>query len=310
VTHGLHLGHENRPRALGVIAAAVLIATLVVTGRVQSGTERRPSIHADGFDATAAPYRIGGRVACPPGRPVLARSEGSSYPPGHPARSPRDADPVACYETAEQATAAGYAPAPLPAGALEVGGVFLVPASSRLRRQCRPAADRLGFAVPCPTLLPPPSPNAAPPTLCDPRFLCGPEVGFLFEEDGFMVPRGYVGVDGQPRGRLAVAAAEQVTAFPVACLGGRTVARIQVHGTQGGLIECPSEAGAHFGSVLLRWRERGVVMAVSLHGHTELNRRLVMALAAHMELVLPSDPPGSPVGRSGRGGRTAGSPWP
>jgi hypothetical protein len=232
---------ENRPRALGVLTAAVLIVTLVVTGRVQFGTEGSPSIHADG------------------------------------------------YELAEQA-AAGYDPTPPPARALELGGVSLVPASSWLRRQCRPAADRLGFAVPCPTLLPAPSPNAAPPILCDPRFLCGPEVGFLFEEDGFMAPRGYVGLDGRPRGRLAVAAARQVTAFPVACLGGRTVARIQVHGMRGGLFECPSEAGAHFGSVLLRWRERGVVMAVSLHGYSELNRRLVMVLAAHMKPVLPSDP--------------------
>lgn len=232
---------ENRPRALGVLTAVVLIVTLVVTGRVQFGTEASPSVHVDG------------------------------------------------YELAQQA-AAGDDQAPPPAGVLELGGVSLVPASSWLRRQCRPAADRLGFAVPCPTLLPVPSPGAAPPTLCDPRFLCGPEVGFLFEEDGFMAPRGYVGVDGRPRGRLALAAARQVTAFPVACLGGRTVARIQVHGMRGGLFECPAEAGAHFGGVLLRWRERGVVVAVSLHGHTELNRRLVMVLAAHVELVLPSGP--------------------
>jgi hypothetical protein len=29
-------------------------------------------------------------------------------------------------------------------------------------------------------------------------------------------------------------------------------------------------------------------MAVSLHGHNELNQRLVVALAAHMEAVLPA----------------------
>ena len=53
-------------------------------------------------------------------------------------------------------------------------------------------------------------------------------------------------------------------------------------GTQGTLYECPPRTGAHFGGVLLRWCEQGVVMAVSLHGPSELNRRLVMALAAHM----------------------------
>jgi hypothetical protein len=45
---------------------------------------------------------------------------------------------------------------------------------------------------------------------------------------------------------------------------------------------------------MLRWREAGVVMAVSLHGHNEVNRRLVVALAAHTETVLPSR------GRAGR----------
>jgi hypothetical protein len=145
--------------------------------------------------------------------------------------------------------------------------------------------------VPCPTLLPTPSPDAAPPILCDPRFLCVPGVEFLFEEGGFVVPPGYAGVDGQPRGRLALAAAKQVTAFPVACLGGQRVATVEVRATRGGLFECPPGAGAHRGGVLLRWREEGVVMAVSLSGHTELNRRLVLALAARMELVPPPDGP-------------------
>jgi hypothetical protein len=57
---------------------------------------------------------------------------------------------------------------------------------------------------------------------------------------------------------------------------------------RGNLYECSPQTGAHFGGVLLRWRDAGVVMAVSLHGHSELNRRLVVALAAHMELVPPS----------------------
>jgi hypothetical protein len=35
-----------------------------------------------------------------------------------------------------------------------------------------------------------------------------------------VVPPDDVGVDGQGRGRLAIAAATRVAAFPVACLGG------------------------------------------------------------------------------------------
>jgi hypothetical protein len=37
----------------------------------------------------------------------------------------------------------------------------------------------------------------------------------------------------------------------------------------------------------VRWREEAAVMAVSVTGHTDLERRLVLALAAHLELVPP-----------------------
>jgi hypothetical protein len=175
---------------------------------------------------------------------------------------------------------------PSPAGQLELDGVRLVLSSSGLRRQCREAADFLGFAVPCPMLLPASSPGAAPRRFCDPQFLCVSGDEFLFEEHRLVVPPDDLGVEG--RGRLAIAAATHVAAFSVACLGGLKVATIEVHGTRGNLYECSPQAGAHFGGVMLRWRDAGVVMAVSLHGHNELNRRLVVALAAHMEAVSPS----------------------
>ena len=186
------------------------------------------------------------------------------------------------------AAAAAPTAARSPAAWLELGGVRLVLSSSGLRRQCREAANFLGFAVPCPRLLPASSPGVVPRRFCDPRFLCVPGDGVLFEERRLLVPPDDVGVDGQGHGRLAIAAAKRVAAFPVACLGGLKVATIKVRGTRGNLYECSPQAGAHFGGVLLRWREAGVVMAVSLHGHNEVNQRLVVALAAHMEAVLPS----------------------
>jgi hypothetical protein len=103
-----------------------------------------------------------------------------------------------------------------------------------------------------------------------------------------VVPPGSLGVDGQGRGRLAIAAARRITAFPVAYLGGLKLATIEVRGTPGNLYECSPQAGAHFGGVLLGWREAGVVMAVSLYGHNVLNQRLVVPVAAHMQAVLPS----------------------
>ncbi len=284
----LRLGPIGGPKVLAAVAAVVLVVALVVTGRWLSGRGTPPSEPPARPAAADAPYRIGERVVCPLGRPVLATSDGRSYPPGHPARPPRDADPVACYDTVARATVAGYAPAPLPARVLELGGVYLVPTSGRLRRPCRQAAERLGFAVPCPTLLPASSPGAPPPTLCDRRFPCNPESGFLLEWSGFVVPSGYIGAYRETGARLAIAAAKQATALPVACVGERPVARARVRGRTGHLFECPPESGPHRGGVLLRWRERGVVMAVSVSGHTALNRRLVVTLAAHAKPTPPT----------------------
>jgi hypothetical protein len=57
----------------------------------------------------------------------LAASNHTSYPPGHPGTPPPGVTAVTCYQTALEAASAGR------------------------------AADRLGFAVPCPGLLPPAS---------------------------------------------------------------------------------------------------------------------------------------------------------
>ena len=126
-----------------------------------------------------------------------------------------------------------------------------------------------------------------PPTLCDRRLPCSPESGFLLEVSGFVVPPGYVGIDPATGARLAIGAAKPAAAFPVACFGERPVATVNVRGTRGRLSECPLESTVHRGSVLLRWRERGVVMVVSVYGHTDLSRRLVLALATHVKPVLP-----------------------
>jgi hypothetical protein len=286
----LRLGRASGLQALGVAAAAVLILALVVTGRSLRGDGTRPSAPPARPAATDAPYRIGDRVTCPLAHPVLATADGRSYPPGHPARPPRNADPVACYGTAAQAAAAGYAPAPPPAGVLELGGVYLLPTSGRFRRQCQQAADRLGVPVPCPTLLPPRPPNSTPPTVCERRSpWCTRQFGFLLEDSGFVVPPGYIGLEPATGAHLAIAAARRATGS-VACVGDRPVATVKVRGTSGRLSLCPhaAEATVHLGSVLLRWRERDMILAVSVQGHTDLNRRLVQALAAHLALVPPS----------------------
>src|SRR6266545_1140658 len=130
-------GPASRPMMLAVLAAAVLVAALVLTGRVldRHGGERRPPAgvsSAHGAAATTqAPYRAGGTVGCPSLWPVLAMSNHASYPAGHPARPPPDARSVACFQTTVAAASAGCGPAR--AGAAVHPGCVRGPA--RLRRR-------------------------------------------------------------------------------------------------------------------------------------------------------------------------------
>jgi hypothetical protein len=281
----LRSGRSGGSWLLGVVAAAVLVVALVAVGRSLDGGRARPS--AQPLPTTAAtPYRIDDRAACPLARPVLAASDGRSYPPGHPGRPPAGARPVACYDTVAEAAAAGYARAALPAGTVELDGVYLLPTSDGLRGRCRRAAERLGLAVPCPTVLPARSPGAPPPTVCG-RPCEQPASGFLLETTGFLVPSGYIGAYRETGARLAIASARR-TAYLVACAGERPLAPVTVRGARGRLFECPPGSGPHGDGLLLRWRERGAVMALSVSGRTASYRRLlVTGLAPHLELVPP-----------------------
>jgi hypothetical protein len=289
----LRVGPAGSPKALGVVAAAVLIAALVLTGRWlhRDGGGGPPARPARSVTAnTQAPYRIGGKVDCPPAWPVRAMSNHASYPAGHPARPPPDATPVACYQTAAQAASAGYAPAPLPAGVLEVGGVYLTPPSRGFRASCQRAADRLGFAVPCPGLLPTSAPGRAPRELCDESATCrrGQLLGFV--HGGFVVPIGYVGAPGGSAtlGIIATPTRGTTDGRDLRCPGERRIATPTVHRIRAVLAACPDQPLVVRGRrLLLRWSERGTVVVVTAPGSGEDNQRLVVTLADHVHLVGP-----------------------
>jgi hypothetical protein len=133
------------PRMLGAVAAA-----LVVTGRVLDAGRPSPTSPpgSSGGAGIQAPRRIGGTVECPPGWPVLAVDNHTSYPPGHPGEAPGGG----CGRLLPDRRPGHrrrLCPGALPPGAVEVGGVYLSPTSRTFRAGCRRAADRLGFAVPC-----------------------------------------------------------------------------------------------------------------------------------------------------------------
>jgi hypothetical protein len=279
------------PRMLGGLTATALVAGLVLTGLLLPGgsTERRPAASPTQTDSinTQAPYRLGGRIECPPAWPVLAMSNHRSYPAGHPAKPPAITIAVACYQTTAKAASAGYAPAPLPAGALEVGGVYLTPTSRGFRTHCQQAADRLGLAVPCPGLLPTSPPGVPSPWLCQEPASCQPEQLLVFTQD-FVVPFGAVGAPGG-YGALSIAATPTHGSAGLQCPGERLIATPTVQRTRAVLTACQDDAPSVLGgSVRLRWSQHDTVVVVSVPGPSDANQRLVAAVADHLRLVSPT----------------------
>jgi len=283
--------HPGFPTMLGGVAGVVLVAALALTGLVlhdgSTGSRPASSPTRAATISTKAPNRLGGRVECPPAWPVLAMSDHTSYPTGHPTTPPATATAVACYQTTPKAASAGYAPAPLPAGALEVGGVYLTPTSQGFRTHCQQVADRVGFAVPCPRLLPTVAPGVPRPRLCQQPFMCQPRQVLVFHQD-FAAPFGTLGAhDGH--GTLLIFATPTHTSAGLQCPGERRIATPTVQQTRAVLTVCQDEAPSVLGgSVRLRWSQHDTVVVISVPGPTDSNRRLVVAVADQLRLVRPT----------------------
>jgi hypothetical protein len=285
----------SRPNALAVAAVILFVAVLVLTGRWLNtdSSQRRPDTGSarTSTAGSQAPARIGTRTECPPRWPVLAASNHTSYPPGHPGKPPAGVTTVSCYQTATQAASAGYAPAPPPAGVLELGGVYLAPTSASFRTRCRRAADRLEFAVPCPGLLPTLAPGVPPPRLCEEPPTCQRGRFLRFQWDGFPVPPGYRGPSDH--GTLDITSSPTPSGADrllPPCPDARRVATSTVHQTRAVLATCPEEGqqSSWGGTMLLRWSQRGILVEVGVYGWSEVNQRLVVAVAEHLRLVEPS----------------------
>jgi hypothetical protein len=284
------LTSASRTTVVAGLAAPLLVAALTLTALLPSrSTQRHPagSPTPTTTISTKAPYRLGGNVECPPAWPVLAISNHTSYPAGHPATPPATATAVACYQTTAKAASAGYPPAPLPAGALEVGGVYLTPTSRGFQTHCQKVADRVGFAVPCPKLLPTSPPGLQRPRLCQEPFMCQPREVLVFHQD-FVAPFGTVGApDGH--GALLLMATPTHGSGGLQCPGERPIATPTVQQTQAVLTACQDEAPFVLGgSVRLRWSQHDTVVVISVPGPTDSNRRLVAAVADHLRLVRPT----------------------
>jgi hypothetical protein len=180
----------------------------------------------------------------------------------------------------------------------QVGGVHLTPTNQAFRASCQQVADRVGFAIPCPGLLPTSPPESPPPQLCEDMSGCERGRWMVFVHR-FAVPSGYVGALGgsdtvERFGALVVVAvtAQGLAGDPaLGCRNERQLATPTVQGTPAVLAACLDDPrGAHFslgGHVLLRWSQQDTLVTISVRGHSKVNQRLVVALADQLHLVPP-----------------------
>jgi hypothetical protein len=241
----------------------------------------------------------------------------SYYPPNHPLLPDPEERPDRCFGSAVDAEDAGYSAAQGPYGTQVVDGVYLMPntdfdPNGSLASSCLRAARRLGFAVPCPTLLPNGRPGVDPPRCGAPgAFLptrppCVVEdLVFLFEESGFAVPPGYalggvgsgasllIGAYRVGKGALG-GGYEPYYANSVLCPEAQVVQTIPLDRSldrmtqvRGRLVVCAAAESALDGYLILRWEEGGVIYLVALVGDTQTNRDLLNAISAGVKLVEP-----------------------
>jgi hypothetical protein len=94
-----------------------------------------------------------------------------------------------------------------------VEGVAMVPTSRAFRASCQRAADQLGFAVPCPELLPVPASGPEPARLCDAAELGACQDELLWSQRGTFVTLALRG-PSEANQRLAVVLAGRLRLVP------------------------------------------------------------------------------------------------
>ncbi|HXQ59294.1 MAG TPA: hypothetical protein VN799_04325 [Acidimicrobiales bacterium] len=197
---------------------------------------------------------------------------------------------------------------------LTVDGVTLVHVTAGQRGRCQTAADQLGFAVPCPTLVPDPIALSESAASCAGADLeCGrPSIGitrpyFIWNQYNFQVPATYVGVPdetsvlGGPLGHFIIYAGSNLNtrrmpgpaqAVPSYCAAVKQAHKTEVHGSVATLYTCADSSNGtsvelDVGHELLVWKQSGVTCEVSLHGHSRTNELLDFLIAEETVMIAP-----------------------
>jgi hypothetical protein len=248
-----------------------------------------------------APFDLGGVYLCRRDFPYAAYALGEHYyPPNHPSFPDISVRPARCFATPADAGLAGYTEAAPPFLDREVAGIYLEPAPLSLVRQCRRAANTLGFPVPCPQLVPTSQANIEPAISAS-----GFSGLFIFEGQYFAVPPedpqardtvhgGHLLLIGY-RTRDANRLRGVYSAYFCPPRGrGPTefIGKTFVQGVPAFLEACVRTARPNDFSLLdahlnLRWSVRGVTYVMSVHGQTVGHQELLKYLGTSLTYVSP-----------------------
>lgn len=236
---------------------------------------------------------------CPPRHPLRAYDDTRLYYlPTHP-KAFELPPPDRCFVSQRAAEERGFAPAATPAGARRVYTDYLISTEPVLRRQCDIAARRLGFAVPCPGLVPTPPATAVgrEQVVCDRGLFytnaCTYRDTFLLEGRSFVFRATPTATRRVALGHFLVMAAREEhhplprdVLAPVRCGPQRPESRHTIAGSRAIVLRCRDERlGGPI--MVLRWRRDGVVYEVATRGHRPANETLAVAIARSLELVAP-----------------------
>jgi hypothetical protein len=307
---------RSLPRLLRAVAAVAAVLLVGAVLRLAGDETTQPEVAATeasppepSSTVFGMPAGVAGRWTCPVGLPYAAYSGFRFFPPNHPGHPQPTIKPEACFATGPAARAAGYSEA-IVVGSRTVEGVYLIPLPDQPRERCRPAADLLGFTVPCPTLLPNLTYGVIPST-CSGGGSDAPsdEVcvwygsAFLYEEGAFDVPPEYHPPNARNVPHLFVAAwtdtsrrgvplslfrasltcpgATRTASLDIALAGVPAMARADV-------LACGQGNNPAFDHILVRWRSGGVTYEVGVLGFTRTSLHLATAVIASLVFVEPS----------------------
>jgi hypothetical protein len=304
------------PHAVRLVAGVAAVLLVAVILRLAGDETTQPEVVAPKASTTQPPSaEVGMPVAaagdgwtCPVGLPYAAYAGFHFFPPNHPGRPEFTVKPQACFATGPDARAAGYSEA-IVLGSRTAEGVYLVPLPDGPEDRCRFAADSLGFAVPCPTLLPNLTYGRIPSTCSGAVDGTSGETcvwhgsAFLYEEGAFDVPPGYHPPHARNVPHLFVAAWTATSRLGVpsslfqaslSCPGATRTASLDI-----ALAGVPSMASAEvlacgqgnnpaFAHTLVRWRSGGVTYEVGVLGFTPTSLHLATAVISALVFVEPT----------------------